>query len=79
LAPVSIEPGPRESVAGVSATRDKLLIGIYQNVKGKVLVATRAPNNSWSHTAMTLPDNVSTNVVSTDTKTNDALVSVTGF
>jgi prolyl oligopeptidase len=28
---------------------------------------------------MTLPDNVSTNVVSTDTKTNDALVSVTGF
>jgi prolyl oligopeptidase len=80
LAPVSIfEPGPRESVAGVSATRDKLLIDIYQNVKGKVFVATRAPNGSWSRTAMTLPDNVSTNVVTTDTKTNDALVSVTGF
>jgi prolyl oligopeptidase len=80
LAPVSVfEPGPRESVAGVSATRDKLLIDIYRNVKGKVLVATHAPDNSWSHTAMTLPDNVSTNVVSTDTKTNDALVSVTGF
>jgi prolyl oligopeptidase len=80
LAPVAIfEPGPRESVAGVSATRDKLLIDMYQNVKGKVLVATRAPNGSWSRTAMTLPDNVSTNVVSADTKTNDALVSVTGF
>jgi prolyl oligopeptidase len=80
LAPATIfEPGPRESVAGVSATRDKLLIDIYQNVKGKVLVATRAPNGSWSRTAMMLPDNVSTNVVSTNTKTNDALVSVTGF
>jgi prolyl oligopeptidase len=80
LAPAAIfEPGPRESVAGISATRDKLLIGLYQNVKGKVLVATRAPNGSWSHTTMTLPDNVSTNVVSTDTKTNDALISVTGF
>ena len=80
LAPVAIfTPGARESVAGVSATKDKLLIGIYQNVKGKVLVATRAPDNSWSRTAMTLPDNVSANVASTDTKTNDALVSVTGF
>ena len=80
LTPVAIfEPGPRESVAGVSATKDKLLIDIYQNVKGKVLVATRAPNGTWSHTTMKLPDNVSTNVVSTDTKTNDALVSVTGF
>ena len=80
LAPETVfEPGPRESVAGVSATRDKLLIDIYQNVKGKVLVATRAPDGSWSRTAMALPDNVSTNVVSADTKTNDALVSVSGF
>ena len=80
LAPVAIfEPGPREAVAGVSATRDKLLIDITQNVKGKVLVATRAPNNSWSRTTMTLPDNVSTNVVGTDPKTNDAFISVTGF
>jgi len=80
LAPVAIfTPGPRESVAGVSATRDKLLIDIYQNVKGKVLIATRAPNNSWSQTAMKLPDNVSIGVASTNPKTNDALISVTGF
>jgi len=80
LAPVTIfEPAPRESVAGIAATRDKLLIGIYQNVKGKLLVATRGPNASWSRTAMPLPDNVSTNVVSTDRRTNDALIGVTGF
>ena len=80
LAPVTIfEPGPRESVAGISATKDKLLIGIYQNVKGKVLVATRGSNNSWTRTTLPLPDNVSTGVVSTDLETNDALISVTGF
>jgi prolyl oligopeptidase len=80
LAPVAIfEPGPRESVAGVSATKDKLLIDMYENVTGKVLVATHAPDNSWSRTKLTLPDNVSTNGISSDTKTNDALVSVTGF
>ena len=80
LAPVPVfEPGPRESVEGVSATRDKLLIDVYQNVKGRVLVATRAPDNSWSRTPMALPDNVSTNVIGADTKTNEAFVSVSGF
>jgi len=80
LAPVPIfEPGPRESVGGVSATRDKLLINVYQNVKGRVLVATRAPDKSWARAPMALPDNVSTNVIAADTKTNDAFVGVTGF
>ncbi len=80
LSPVAIfEPGPRESVAGIAATRDRLLIGIYQNVKGKVLAATRAASGTWSHTTLTLPDNASTDVVSTDTRSNDALISVTGF
>lgn len=80
LSPVAIfEPGPRESVGGISATRDKLLIGIYQNVKGRILTATRAASGAWSHTTMTLPDNVSTYVASVDMKSNDALISVTGF
>lgn len=80
LAPVPVfTPGPRESVAGVSATKDKLLIDIYQNVKGRNLVATRAPNGTWSHKTMTLPDNVSTNVLTTDSKSDEAMVGVTGF
>ncbi|MFN8573118.1 MAG: prolyl oligopeptidase family serine peptidase [Gemmatimonadaceae bacterium] len=80
LSPVAIfEPGPRESVEGVSSTRDRLLIGSYQNVKGRILVVTRASSGAWSHTAMSLPDNASTDVLSTDSKSNDALISVTGF
>jgi prolyl oligopeptidase len=79
LAPVAVfEPGPRESAAGISATRDRLLVGIYQNVKGKVLVASRAADGNWSRTPMSLPDNVSTNVIGTDSRGDVAFISVTG-
>lgn len=80
LAPVAIfEPGPRESVAGLSATRNHLLLGIYQNVKGKVLVASRARNGSWTKTPMPLPDNVSTDVLGTNARNNEAFIGVTGY
>jgi hypothetical protein len=39
LAPTAIyEPGPRESVERASATKNQLLVGITENVKGRVLV-----------------------------------------
>src|SRR5262249_28127101 len=64
LAPVTVfEPGPRESAQGISATRDRLFVDITQNVKGKVLVASRAADGRWTSTPMPLPDNVSTSVV----------------
>ncbi|MCC6771228.1 MAG: S9 family peptidase [Gemmatimonadaceae bacterium] len=76
---VVFAPGPRESVAGVSATRDRLLLSIYQNVRGTVLVASRAADGTWTRTPLPLPDNVSTGVIDTDITGNQALVSVTGF
>lgn len=80
LAPVAVfEPGGRESVAGITATRDRLVIGIYQNVRGKVLVATRAPSGSWTTTPMPLPENVSTDVMGADTKGSVVFIGVTGF
>ena len=80
LAAVAVfEPGPRESVGGISATRDRLLIGMYQNVKGKVLVASRAPNGTWTRTPLPLPDNVSTNVLGTDKASSDAFIGVAGY
>ena len=80
LAPVTIfAPGPRESVAGFSATRDRLLLGLNHNVKGQVLAFTRGPNGKWSSRRLSLPDNVSTNVLSADPKSDRAFVGVTGF
>lgn len=72
-------PGPRESVSGASATRDRLVVGVYHNVKGRILVFARTPDGRWTHTAMSLPDNVSANVASTDQHSERALINVTGF
>ena len=80
LAPVAVfEPGPRESVEGVSATRDRLLVGIYRNVRGKVLSFSRGTNGGWTSTAVALPENVSTDVVSAERTSDNALISVTGY
>ena len=72
-------PGPRESVSGASATRDRLVVGIYHNVKGRILVFARAPNGRWTHTAMSLPDNVSADVASIDQHSERAFINVSGF
>lgn len=80
LAPTPLYvPGPRESVEGVSATHDRLLIDVLQNVNGKIYVFSRGSNGAWTKSELQLPNNVSTNVVSTDLKSNSALVSVTGY
>ena len=80
LAPVAIyEPGPRESVDGASATKTRLLVGITQNVKGRVMVFTRTPQGTWTHAAIALPDNVSTSVASTDSHGERAFVDVAGY
>jgi prolyl oligopeptidase len=80
LAPVAIfEPGPRESVQSASATRTRLLVGITENVKGRVLAFSRTPQGTWQRAAVSLPDNVATNVGSTDSRSDRAFIGVTGF
>src|SRR6185369_9498862 len=80
LAPtLIIEPGPRESVSGVSSTKNQLLVGLDQNVKGRVLIFSRSPSGAWSRRSIALPDNVSTGVTSTDSRSDRAFINVTGF
>jgi prolyl oligopeptidase len=80
LAPVAIyEPGPRESVEGASATKKQLLVGITQNVNGRVMAFTRTPQDTWTHTAIALPENVSTDVMSADIRSDRAFIRVSGY
>ena len=80
IAPVAVfEPGPRESVQRASATNSRLLVGITDNVKGRVLAFTRTSNGSWSRAPVTLPDNATTEVVSADSKSDRAFIGVTGY
>lgn len=80
LAPVVIvEPGPRESVAGASATKNRLLVGMTDNVKGRVYAFTRGANGAWTRKLITLPDNASTNITTVDSRSDRAFIGVTGF
>ncbi|MBN2201099.1 S9 family peptidase [bacterium] len=80
IAPVLIfEPGPRETVSGVYTTADRVIVAIYQNVQGRILVFRRSAGDRWTANRLPLPDNLSTSVRSTEAKGSRFLISVTGF
>jgi prolyl oligopeptidase len=71
-------PGPRESVEQVSSTRNRLLVAVYENVKGG-LNAFSFNGKAWQKTKLNLPGNASIGVVSTRNEDDRAFVNVTGF
>jgi len=71
-------PGPRESVEQVSSTRNRLLVAVYENVKGG-LYAFSFNGKAWQKTKLNLPANASIGVVSTRNEDDKAFVNVTGF
>ena len=73
------EPGARESIGGVRATRHQLVGNILQNVKGRIVFFTRSASGTWNRRTARLPDNLATGLVSANTLGDDAFVSVTGF
>ncbi len=80
LSPVAIyQPGPRESVGGASAARDRLVATIYQNVRGRVFLVTRAANGTWVKKQLPFPDNLAIDVADANTHGNEAFVNVQGF
>ncbi|MEO8480505.1 MAG: prolyl oligopeptidase family serine peptidase [Gemmatimonadota bacterium] len=80
LAPVAIvEPGPRQSVAGATATRSHLLVGMTDNVRGRIYSFSRVADGSWARTRLPLPDNMTTDLGSADSHSELAFLEVTGF
>ena len=80
LTPAAVfEPGPRESVAGASATRDALFASVYQNVRGRVFRFARAADGSWTRRQLLFPDNLSTDVAAANPRGSETFVNVAGF
>lgn len=73
------EPGPRETVSGVTTTIDRVIVSIYENVRGRILVFRRSPDDRWTAGRLPLPDNLSTSIRSSESKGNRFLINVTGF
>ena len=71
-------PGPRESIEQVSSTRNRLLVAVYENVRGALYAYTHGPTG-WTRTKLALPANASIGVVSTRNEDDLAFVNVAGF
>jgi prolyl oligopeptidase len=72
-------PGPREALDGVSASKGVLIVSILDNVRGRTLLFTPVPNGSWNRSALDLPDNSTIGIADASHKTDQALLTVTGF
>jgi len=77
-ATVIYTPGPRESIEQVAGTRNRLLVAVYENVKGG-LYSYAFANGAWTRTKVALPANASIGVVSTRDEDDLAFVNVAGF
>ncbi|WP_395946027.1 prolyl oligopeptidase family protein [Brevundimonas sp.] len=73
-----LRPTERQAVEGVNATRNKLVVALYDNVRGSVRVYTPGATE-WSHTTLDLPQNVSVGVGSASETDDKIFVSVTGY
>jgi prolyl oligopeptidase len=70
-------PGPREAIEDVAATRNRLLVTIYRNVRGSAVAFRFAAG--WRASPLPLPDNHSVQLVSTSDRDDRAFIDVAGF
>lgn len=71
-------PTARQSVESVTSTRDKLVVGLLDNVKGAALVFDLG-NKGWTRRKLDLPANSSIGLGSASDKDDRLFVSVTGY
>ena len=80
LAPVPVfEPGPRESVDNTASAHDRMVVSVYENVRGRAFVFKRAPDGTWIRAPLPLPDNLTVSIADANMRGNEVLVNVAGF
>ena len=72
-------PGPRESFAAASASKDALLVTTLDNVRGRAFVYRPARGGNWQRQQLALPDNETIGIVATNIHADTAFLSVAGF
>ncbi len=73
-----IRPGERESIEGIGATRNTLVVALYENVRGSIYVY-RPTDGEWSRERLILPENVTVGIGSTSTTDDRLFVNVAGY
>jgi prolyl oligopeptidase len=73
-----LRPTARQSVEQVQTTRNKLVVGMLDNVKGAAKVFTHG-SSGWTAQTLDLPANSSIGLGSSDDKSERLFVTVTGY
>ncbi|WP_066598959.1 prolyl oligopeptidase family serine peptidase [Sphingobium cupriresistens] len=71
-------PNARQSIDGVTATKDRVILAINDNVRGRVQVLTPGKDR-WTTTPVALPDNATISIATATHKSDKAYLSVAGF
>ncbi|MES2861126.1 MAG: prolyl oligopeptidase family serine peptidase [Pseudomonadota bacterium] len=77
-AQVVIHPGERDSIEGITATRNRLIVARYENVRGGVDVYTPGAGE-WARARLDLPQNVAVGVGSASQTDDRVFVTATGY
>jgi prolyl oligopeptidase len=73
-----LRPNASQAVEDVAATRNRLVVALYENVKGAVLSLQHGPKG-WFSTRLDLPKDVSVGIGSTSDRDDQVLINVAGF
>jgi prolyl oligopeptidase len=72
-------PAPRQALNQVAATRNRLVLTLLDNVKGRALVFTPTDGGGWTRTPVALPDNADVELVATNDRDELAYLQVQSF
>lgn len=73
-----LRPSDKQSIEQVATTRNRLVVALYENVKGQVL-SFRHDAGGWKSTRLNLPKDISVGVASTSDRDDRLLLGVAGF
>jgi len=74
-----IRPTEREAVEAITATRNHLIVGLFENVRGAAYVYTPDPDGDWARRRLDLPQNATIGLGSASEIDDRVFVNVSGY
>jgi len=75
-----LHPGERDSIESVTATRNELVVALFENVRGSVYrLRPEEGAAQWARTRLDLPENVTVGLGSADTESDQLFINVSGY
>lgn len=74
-----IRPTERQAIEGITATRNRLIVALYDNVRGSVYSYAPVRRGEWSRTRLNLPENVTVGVGSASQTDDQVFANVSGY